>query len=320
MPLPNGAARRLLEQEVAAADGLIIHDALYLSSLVAARCAAKYGKPWLLVQHIGSIPYTNPLLRLAMATANRVVTRPLLGSAPQAVFISDAVRQYFAGARWKRQPKLLLNGVDHGLFRPAHGQERARLRRGFGMEDARPQLLFVGRFVEKKGLEVLRAIAVARPNWDFWLVGSGPIDPGAWSLANVHSVGRKSREQLAGLYRAADALLLPSVGEGFPLVIQEAMASGLPVFCGRDSAAADPVAGRLLQGLEVNPAEPEATAERFAAAIANASLGPDSRLAAHARTTYDWDANAEWLDEKLGELSRPTRLAATSEPELLVAR
>ena len=319
MPVPSRSARRLLEREVAAADAVIIHDALYLSSLLAARYADRHRKPWLLVQHIGAIPYTNPVLRLAMAAANRLVTRPLLARAPQTVFISDAVRKFFAGTQWKRPPALLLSGVDHRLFRPAKGRERARLRSQFGMADERRQLLFVGRFVEKKGLATIRALAAARPEWDFWLAGGGPIEPRAWSLPNVRSLGRKSREELAELYQAADALLLPSVGEGFPLVIQEAMASGLPVFCGLDSAAADPAARALLYALEVNPSDPVGTARRLGVAIANAAPGPDPRLAAHARAAYDWDDNARWIDEQLSNLrnesavpgDRPDRVLAS---------
>jgi glycosyltransferase involved in cell wall biosynthesis len=302
MPVPGSSARRLLEREVAAADAVIVHDALYVSSLLAARYAARHGKPWLLIQHIGAIPYTNPLLRLAMATANRLVTHPLLARAPQAVFISDAVRQFFAGTQWKRPPVLLLNGVDHDRFRPAKGRERARLRTRFGMTGQRRQFLFIGRFVEKKGLATIRAMAAARPEWNFHLVGGGPIDPGGWGLPNVHPLGRRNRDELAELYRAADALLLPSVGEGFPLVVQEAMASGLPVFCGPDSAYADPAARELLHAVEVDPSDPGGTAQRFAAAIADSTPGPDPKLAVHARTAYNWDSNARWLEEQLGEL------------------
>jgi alpha-maltose-1-phosphate synthase len=302
MPVPDRSACRLLEQEVATSDAVIIHDALYVSSLLAARYAARHCKPWLLVQHIGTIPYKNPLLRLAMTTANRLVTRPLLRRAPQVLFISDAVRSGFNVADWRHPPRLLLNGVDHTLFHPVTRAQRRRLRAEFGMSDERRQLLFVGRFVEKKGLATIRAMAASHPAWDFWLVGGGPVDPEAWNLANVHLLGRKSREELAKLYRACDALVLPSVGEGFPLVVQEAMASGLPVFCGSDSAAADPGARELLNAVEVDPSDPRKTAGRFADAIAESALGSNRKLAAYARAAYDWDANARLVEKQLTSL------------------
>ena len=307
MPLPNRSARALLEREVAAADAVIVHDALYLSSLLAAHHARRHRKPWLLVQHIGEIPYTSLLLRLAVACANVVAARPLLHAAPQVVFISDTVRRYFAGSTRRGREVLLLNGVDHDLFRPPAPKERVQLRRRFGVAEGRRQLLFVGRFVEKKGLPVLRALASHRPEWDLLIVGGGPIDPNEWNLPNVHALGRKSRQELAELYRMVDALVLPSVGEGFPLVVQEAMASSLPVFCGMDSAAADPGAHEMLHGVAVNPADPEATAHRFGTAIAASPLGPDARTTAYARANYDWDVNARWLEERLLELRSETR-------------
>lgn len=304
MPVPGAAARRVLERAVAAADAVIVHDALYLSSLLAAHYAVRRGKPWLLVQHIGAIPYTNPALRLAMSAANRIATRRLLARAPQVVFISHAVREFFADARWRSPPVLLLNGVDHALFRPAKCGERARLRDRLGMTDGRRQLLFVGRYVEKKGLAAIRAMAAAHPEWNLNLVGGGPIEPASWNLANVVPLGRKTREELAELYRASDALVLPSVGEGFPLVVQEAMASGLPVFCGLDSAAADPGAAPLLHAIEVDLSDPAGTATRFCEKISKAALGPDQRLVAHARDAYDWDRNAAWIVGRLESLQQ----------------
>ena len=312
MPIPNAAARRLLEREIARSDAVIVHDALYASSILAARYAARHRKLWILVQHIGAIPYTNPLLRAAIGAANRLVTRRLLASAPQAVFISESVRRHFAGVTGKRPAALLFNGVDHKLFRPADKQVRTRLRDQLGLSDERRQLLFVGRFVEKKGLNALRALAAAHPEWDVSLVGSGPLSPDLWQLPNVHLLGRKSRPELADLYRAADALVLPSVGEGFPLVVQEAMACGLPVCCGLDSAAADPGAAGLLHGVAVDPANPALTASRLAKAIAAAAPAPDLRLAAYARSAYDWDANAAWLEAQLRDLMGEKRPA--SEP------
>lgn len=299
MPLLSPAALKELDRQVKAADAVVIHDALYMPSIVAARQARRHGKPWLLVQHIGAIPYSGAHLRLAMRAATGLVTRPALRRAPQAVFISDAVRREFADVAFRRPPQLLFNGVDSTLFRPAGEVERRALRMPLVAESAREILLFVGRFVEKKGLGVLEALARRRPESLILMAGSGPIDPERRQRPNVRNLGKCSQARLAELYRAADALVLPSVGEGYPLVIQEAMASGLPVFCGLDSADADPGAMRYLNGVPVDHADPEGTAARFDGALTAGPLRPDADAAAYARESYSWPANARRVEELL---------------------
>jgi len=91
--------------------------------------------------------------------------------------------------------------------------------------------------VEKKGLAFLRALAPELPGVDWVFVGWGPEDPARWGLANVRCVGSLPQSEIVRYYQAAALLVLPSVGEGFPLVVQEAMACGLPVMTSPDTAA-----------------------------------------------------------------------------------
>lgn len=103
-----------------------------------------------------------------------------------------------------------------------------------------PLLLFVGRFTQKKGLALIREVAAARPEWAWTLVGTpGEIDPAAWGLDNVNVLPPCAQSELRKLYRSANLLALPSVGEGFPLVIA-GMGCGTPVLIGPETAAALP--------------------------------------------------------------------------------
>lgn len=290
MPLPSPKAVREIARAVRTSDGVIIHDALYLTSILALFFARLHRKPHVLVQHIGRIPFANPLLRAILALANFLVTRPMLMAAQHVVFISDQVRRDLLGDRPKRAFHLVFNGVDHQTFRPDSSTDREALRRAFAVPASRPLILFVGRLVEKKGLRIIEAIARARPQWHFALAGAGPIRPQDWALDNVQLLGMLAPERLAELYRSADLLLLPSHGEGYPLVIQEALACGLPVICGEDSAAADPKARAFLSGVKIDPRDTEGSAARAIEAIAHLLTTPPDRaaMAAYARANYDW--------------------------------
>jgi alpha-maltose-1-phosphate synthase len=299
MPVPMPRAAFKLWRAVGHSDGVVIHDALYATSLIAAVSAWWHRKPTVLIQHIGAIPFSSRLLRGVMRFANWAVTRPMMRAASQTVFISHTVRQQFASMRWRRAPAVLFNGVDTARFHAPSPARISEAKATFGLAADRPTLLFVGRFVEKKGLGVLREIARALPGYDFVMVGAGPIDPAAWQLPNVRVLGALPPPRLAGLYQAVDALVLPSTGEGYPLVIQEAMASGLPVFCGDEAAQADPDAARFLVGLPVDLAAPQECAARFAAEIGKHDLERSVEAAAYAAQTYDWRRSAARISEIL---------------------
>lgn len=305
MPIPSPAALGKLRASVRESDAVIVHDGLYATSVAALRAACAAGKPVLLVQHIAAIPFRSALLRGAMGLANRLITAPMLGAADQVVFISETTAAHFSGVRFKRPPLTLFNGVDTDIFRPAAAAgEKEGERRELGLAEGGQVALFVGRFVEKKGLEVLRALAGLRPGVRFLLAGGGPIDPQGWGLANVEVLSGFAGERLAALYRAADLFVLPSVGEGYPLVVQEALASGLPVLCGAESAVADLAATPFLHGLPVDLTAPAATASAFAGALDSVLASPGNPgAAAFARDQYSWEQVARRYDAALRSLA-----------------
>jgi starch synthase len=298
MPVPGVRAIRALSREVRCSDAVVVHDALYVTSILALLMAKAYGKRVVLIQHIAGIPFSSRILRSMMALANIVITRPMLWAADALVFISDTVRQDLVGTPARLPCRLLFNGVDGAIFHPGGDRSSvpetpARIAIVPGLR----RVLFVGRYVEKKGLEVLHALAASRPDLIFLMAGSGPISPRGWGLANVHDLGVQSPQALADLYRGVDLLLLPSVGEGFPLVIQEAMACGLPVVCGEPSNRADPDAADWLRGVVIDLADTEGSARRCADVIDSLALTPAERaaMARHASAHYDWAAMARSL-------------------------
>lgn len=290
MPIPAPSSLAKLDKAVATADVLIIHDALYVTSLAAIAIARRRRKPAILIQHIAGIPFSSKMMRDIMAVANRYVTEPVLRAADQTMFISDTVRRDFAHVSMKRHAQLVFNGVDGAVFRPGQST-RDRL----SLPQKGRVVAFVGRFVEKKGLRILEEVARNRPDTTFALAGAGPIDPSAWGLTNIKVMGRLGREGVADLFRSSDMLLLPSIGEGYPLVIQEAMACGLPVLCGKESACADPGAARWLSGVSIKLEDPVGTAKRILVSMDSipSDLVVRSEMARYAVSNYRWQRMAD---------------------------
>ncbi len=101
-------------------------------------------------------------------------------------------------------------------------------------------LIYVGQFIERKGLvpfiDGLGRWATAHPDRciDFSLIGSGPLEAALRAMpvpANVklHFLGRRQPAEIAKFSAAAGIFVLPTLADEWALVVNEAMASALPV-------------------------------------------------------------------------------------------
>lgn len=102
-----------------------------------------------------------------------------------------------------------------------------------------PRFVFLGNLAHRKGVHVLlKAAALARENWTVDLVG-GDGEPSATVLAEqeIYQRGLQSRCRLLGpliddakvdLLSSAQGFVLPSLAEGLPMALLEAMSMGLP--------------------------------------------------------------------------------------------
>jgi len=188
-------------------------------------------------------------------------------------------------------------GVDTGRFRPPDAAERAARGGGAGG-------LFVGNILRAKGVDVLlRALAACRGDWEtFHFVGAGPDTEAMGALARrldlgdrVEWAGRQPGREVAAWMRSADFLVLPSLSEGRPNVVLEAMASGLAVVASRVGGVPHLIDdGRT--GLIVEPGD----VAGLAAAIARVGRDADLRsaLGRQARRHIEdndltWDRTAE---------------------------
>jgi glycosyltransferase involved in cell wall biosynthesis len=240
-PLWGPVSLLRLADAVRRCDLVHLHDSLYMGNIVAFVCARLLRKPIVVTQHVDLLPYSSRLARGLMSLANNIVGRLVLGGCSACVVSSDKVRRYFTSrVRFRTPPVWIAAGLETTVFRPLGDAERRAVRLTLGVPDGVPLLLFVGRFVARKGLPLLRELAGAFPGCRWIFIGRGEDDPGKWALPQVQCLGTLPQEEIVPYYQAADLLVLPSVGEGFPLVVQEAMSCGTPVLISEETATCLP--------------------------------------------------------------------------------
>jgi glycosyltransferase involved in cell wall biosynthesis len=127
------------------------------------------------------------------------------------------------------------NGIDLGPFDAAQPVPRT----DFSVPHDAHLALFVGRLDRQKGLPDLLAAAniaiAAHSGWHLGIIGDGPerdwltqqLATSSSLRSHVHWLGR--RGDIPSLLKTANVLVLPSLWEGMPNVVLEAMAAGLPV-------------------------------------------------------------------------------------------
>ena len=145
-------------------------------------------------------------------------------------------------------------------------------------------VLYVGRFYRRKRVHVLLHAAAALrrriPNLEVRLVGAGPCADQLRRLSSslkldgaVTWLGDVSRSQLIEEYNRCHLFCLPSVQEGFGIVLLEAMAAGKPIVASRAAAIPEVVPHGILVEPESGEALAAGIAELYRSAQKRAALG-----------------------------------------------
>ena len=117
---------------------------------------------------------------------------------------------------------------------PVTPERKQALRQELGLEDGKI-ILSIGQFIHRKGFDVLlKAAASLQKDAHIYIVGGEPTEEyltmcSDLGLSNVHFLGFMKKEKLVNYYQAADLFVLPTREDIWGLVINEAMAFGLPV-------------------------------------------------------------------------------------------
>ncbi len=217
-----------LWREVSRADLVHAHGLVFPGSPLAALFARLRGRHCVCTDHGGLLRYRSRLataaLRLLFETVGRLTARccnKLIA------YNRDVERLLVRLGGEPKKVQFLPNPVDGERFRPPDAAARAAARRALGW-DERPRVLCVSRLLPHKGLDVL--LAARDPSFELVFCGPGEDDVRQrLRAAGAECLEPRPHEDVLQLYHAADVFALPSHNEGFPVVVQEALACGLPV-------------------------------------------------------------------------------------------
>jgi glycosyltransferase involved in cell wall biosynthesis len=209
-------------------------------------------------------------------------------------------------------------GVDRTIFSSA--RRDGEWRRSLGLADDDVAIVFLGRLVMEKGLDVfaetiarLRSAGAAHK---VLVIGDGPARP--WFETNLPGgifAGFKTGEALGQALASGDVFFNPSVTETFGNVTLEAMASGLPVVAagatGSASLVADGVTGRLVAPSGDKHQDAAAFAEALAPYCTDPALRAAHGAAGETRACdYSWEAINAVVADTYVDLVRERRARA----------
>jgi starch synthase (maltosyl-transferring) len=203
---------------------LLVQGFLFHANIATRLAAPWAGRPWV----VGGLRVAERQKRWHIL-GDRLTTRLATGS----VCVSDGVLRFARDVGRVPADRLTVipNAVDPAPLDRAEPLDRASI----GVPSGAHLALFVGRIAPQKGLPVLldaaARVARDRPDWHLALAGDGPDRPELAARAaacpalagRVHWLGR--RADVPALLKAADLLVLPSLWEGMPNAVLEAMAA-----------------------------------------------------------------------------------------------
>jgi glycosyltransferase involved in cell wall biosynthesis len=264
----------------------------------------------------------HPWLLRPKRWAHRRLYRVVAGVVNGVIAVSDETARSFRrltglgrdGDRGSDRITVVCNAVDLERFPAVIDRDLVRAWLGFGPEDH--LMTMVGTFKRQKGhailVEAVAGVAARFPGLHVLLVGDGELAGDV--RAQVKAAGLAERVHLLGAQRevpqllaASDSFVLPSLWEGLPVALVEAMASELPIVAtavsGTSQVMEDGVTGWL-----VPPGDPAALAAAMADLLANPERAAARAAAGRTRVATAFSARRQ--AEQLVDLFRRAAPAA----------
>ncbi|HXD64246.1 MAG TPA: glycosyltransferase family 4 protein [Solirubrobacteraceae bacterium] len=264
--------------------------------------AHRYGRPFVFWASIWHQP------RSAAHAVALPVTRRIFRHSEAVLAYGEHVRRFVASIRGRDSDVFVApQSVEPELFRrTVDDEEVAAFRAAHGLGQG-PLVLYAGRLVPEKGVEVI-AQAWPSVSGDATLVviGDGPLAERIAGLPRTRFLGPLPRPQLPAAYAASAFALLPSIPtprfkEPWGLVCNEAFEQARPMIA---TTAVGAAAGGLVRdhetGLVIAPGDPAALARAIYQLLADGALRDRLGTAAHAAVRpYTYEAMANAFDQAL---------------------
>ncbi len=266
------------------------HGLFFHVSLAAAVMSRRTGTPLITTAHVGSLDSIGGAASRLSGLYEQSVGRFILNSSRQVIAVSQAVADHIQGlGATMDHVTVVPNGVDLEHYAPSPGRRRGKRP---------PRMIFVGRLIANKGpqylIEALPRVLSHHPEAECWLVGDGPLRHDLERTIreqhlqdNVRFLGE--RDDVASLLGQSDVFVRPSLSEGLPLAVLEAMAACLPVVVA-------PVGGtpELVEdgktGFLVTPGDRQGLEDHLCQLLADGKLRRAMGMRANrAAAAYDWD-------------------------------
>lgn len=207
------------------------------------------------------------------------------------IFNAHYSREYHQRLGYSLNQAIVIpNGIDTTVFKPnPKAGEKLRLKLGIPKEAL--VIGMVARFDPMKDyatfLSAARTISKKHPNLYFITAGTG-TDTAPWTQLPKNLLRLGDYEDMASLYNALNIMVLCSFGEGFPNVLGEAMACGIPTIS-TDVGDAIQILGDY--GMIIPPQNPKALEKAIFDLIANPP--PAAKIREHIQVHFSVDKMAE---------------------------
>lgn len=262
----------------------LIHAHELISPASTAVFAKKlFGKPIVATPHrSGAI---GDVLRLKSRFFGKARLRVLCREVNAFCVISNVIDNELAAEGVPVQKRISIpNGVDTERFAPLAPSQKKALRSRLDLPADTPIVIFVGRLVPEKRVDLLTGIwssvRETLPRARLLIVGSGPEEVELKQRANDGILFLGSQADVTPYLQAADLFVLPSAAEGLSLALLEALACGLPVIA--TSVGGNPEVIRHLEtGWLTPPDDPLALTEAIVTLLEDEML--QSKLRENAR-------------------------------------